>query len=153
MRVIDEKGEQLGVIPLEQALRRAEAAQLDLVEVAPNATPPVCRIMDFGKYQYEKSKKEKEGKKRQHVITVKEIRMRPKTDSHDLETKLKHARKFQKKKNKVKFTVIFRGRELAYKDMGREMLDRVVESLEDIAVPETNIKMEGRRMTLTLTSR
>lgn len=138
---------------LEDALKRAQDSQLDLVEVAPNATPPVCRIMDFGKYQYEKSKKEKEGRKRQHTVTVKEVRMRPKTDTHDMETKLKMARKFLEQKNKVKFTVIFRGREMAYQDMGREMLMRVLEELGDLAAIETPIKMEGRRMTVMVNSK
>ena len=133
------------------ALRKAEESRLDLVEVAPNATPPVCRIMDFGKYQYEKSKKEKEGRKRTHTVTVKEIRMRPKTDSHDLDTKLKNARKFLEHKDKVKFTVIFRGREMAYQEMGREILEKVLEGLEDIATVESPIKMEGRRMTMMVT--
>ena len=125
VRVIGPNSEQLGVISIETALRKAEEFELDLVEVAPNATPPVCRIMDFGKYQYEKSKKEKEGKKKQHVITIKEIRMRPKTDVHDLETKLRQARKFLEQKNKVKFTVIFRGRELAYKEMGKREINLI----------------------------
>ncbi|NIS37976.1 translation initiation factor IF-3 [Candidatus Saccharibacteria bacterium] len=153
VRVIDPDGQQLGILPIEKALNKADEFNLDLVEVAPNAQPPVCRIMDFGKYQYERSKKEKEGKKRQHTITVKEIRMRPKTDQHDLETKLKQARKFLEQKNKVKFSVIFRGRELAYQDMGREMLDKVFEDLEDIAQPESEVKMEGRRMTLMLAAK
>jgi translation initiation factor IF-3 len=143
----------MGILPTREALKKAESMNLDLVEVAPNATPPVCRIMDFGKYQYELSKKQKEGKKKQHTITIKEIRMRPKTDTHDLETKLKQARKFLEQKNKVKFTVIFRGRELAYKEMGREILDRVMENLADIGEPETAVKMEGRRMILMLGSK
>lgn len=126
---------------------------MDLVEVSPTAKPPVCRIMDFGKYQYELSKKEKESKKKQHTITVKEIRMRPKTDDHDLETKLRQARKFFEQKNKVKFSLIFKGRELAYQDSGREMLDRVVESLEDVAKPDAPVKMEGRRMVLIMSSK
>lgn len=126
---------------------------MDLVEVAPDATPPVCRIMDFGKYQYEKSKKEKEGRKKQHRIDVKEIRLRPKTDTHDLETKLKQAVKFLKQHNKVKFTVFFRGRELAYKEMGREMLEKVIDELTEHGTVETPIKMEGRRMTVMLNSK
>ena len=121
--------------------------------MAPNANPPVCRIMDYGKYKYEKSKKEKEGRKKQHTITVKEIRMRPKTEEHDLETKLKQARKFLEQKNKVKFSVIFRGRELIYKDMGEEILQKVIERLSDIAEPEGPAKMEGRRMILVMSAR
>ena len=126
---------------------------MDLVEVGPTATPPVCKIMDFGKYQYEKSKKMKEGKKKQHTVTVKEIRLRPKTDSHDLETKLKQARKFLEQKNKVKFTVMFRGRELAYKEMGKEMLDKVIEHLSDVGVLESPAKLEGRRMSMLMGSK
>ncbi|NOX37202.1 MAG: translation initiation factor IF-3 [Calditrichaeota bacterium] len=153
VRLIDPEGKQLGIVPTSEALKKAEEFGLDLVEVAPNANPPVCRIMDFGKYKYEKSKKEKEGRKRQHVITVKEIRMRPKTEDHDLETKLRQARKFLEQKNKVKFTVIFRGRELIYQDMGRQILEKVVDHLSDIAQPEGNIKMEGRRMILVMGSK
>jgi len=143
----------LGILPIAVAIKKAEEMVLDLVEVGPNSTPPVCKIMDFGKYQYEKSKKLKEGKKKQHTVQIKEIRLRPKTDSHDLETKLKQARKFLEQKNKVKFTVMFRGRELAYKEMGKELLDKVVEELSDVGFPETPIKLEGRRMTLLMGSK
>jgi translation initiation factor IF-3 len=151
--VIAPDGEQLGILPIAVALKKAEELVLDLVEVGPNSTPPVCKIMDFGKYQYEKSKKMKEGKKKQHTVQVKEIRLRPKTDSHDLETKLKQARKFLEQKNKVKFTVMFRGRELAYKEMGKELLDKVVEELSDVGFPESPIKLEGRRMALLMGSK
>jgi translation initiation factor IF-3 len=106
--------------------------------------------MDYGKYRYEIRKKEKDSKKKQHVIVVKEIRLRPRTEDHDLEFKIKHARKFLEQKNKVKFTVMFRGREMAYKEFGEQLLDRVVESLEDIAKVETEKKFEGRRLTLTM---
>jgi translation initiation factor IF-3 len=140
-------------LDIAEALKAAEEFYLDLVEVAPNGNPPVCRIMDYGKYQYELSKKEKESKKKQHTITVKEIRMRPKTDDHDLETKLRQAKKFFEQKNKVKFSLIFKGRELAYQDSGREMLDRVVEALEDVAKPDAPVKMEGRRMVLMMSSK
>lgn len=132
-------------------MRKAEHYGLDLVEVAPNANPPVCRIMDFGKYKYEQSKKDKEGRKKQHTITVKEIRLRPKTDDHDLDTKMRHARKFLEQKNKVKITIIFRGREMVYKEFGRELMERVKENLSDLAKPEGPIKMEGRRMIMVLT--
>jgi len=151
--VIDPNGQQLGVISIGEALKAADKFYLDLVEVAPNAKPPVCRIMDFGKYQYEQSKKEKESKKKQHTITVKEIRMRPKTDDHDLETKLRQARKFFEQKNKVKFSLIFKGREMAYQEAGREMLDRVIESLDDIAKADAPVKMEGRRMVLIMSAK
>lgn len=122
----------------------------DLVEIAPNADPPVCKIMDFGKYNYELSKKEKISKKKQHTVIVKEIRMRPKTDVHDLEFKVKHARAFLEQNNKVKFTVQFRGRELAYKEFGVQLLDRVNEMLEDIAKIEGYRKFEGRNMTMVM---
>lgn len=126
---------------------------MDLVEIAPTAKPPVCKIMDYGKYIYELQKKEKEAKKKQHVIEVKEIRLRPKTDDHDLMTKLRHAREFLEKKNKVKFTVFFRGREMAYQDMGKEILEKVMEELSDIAKPEGQPKMEGRRMFLVMSAK
>lgn len=153
VRVIDPDGNQLGILPIAEALDKADKFYLDLVEVSPNSKPPVCRIMDYGKYQYELSKKEKESKKKQHTITVKEIRMRPKTDDHDLETKLRQARKFFEQKNKVKFSMIFRGRELAYQDIGIDMLDRIVQSLEDVAKPDAPVKMEGRRMVLMMSSK
>ncbi|GAB4362800.1 MAG: translation initiation factor IF-3 [Calditrichia bacterium] len=133
-------------MPLSEALKKAAEYRLDLVEVSPNANPPVCRIMDYGKYRYEQSKKEKESRKKQHTITIKEIRLRPKTDEHDLETKMRHARKFLEQKNKVKVTIIFRGREMAYQDFGENLMERVAEILSDIARPEGPMKMEGRRM-------
>ncbi len=153
MRLIAPDGEQLGIVGAKDALRKAEEFGLDLVEVAPAANPPVCRIMDFGKYKYEQSKRDKESKKKQHTVTVKEIRLRPKTDDHDLETKVKHARKFLEQKNKVKVTVIFRGREMVYQDFGRELLKRVTEMLSDVSVPESDAKMEGRRMIMVLASK
>ena len=153
IRLIGPDGSQLGIVATREALRKAEDFGLDLVEVAPNANPPVCRIMDFGKYKYEQSKREKEGKKKQHTITVKEIRLRPKTDDHDLETKIRHARKFLENKNKVKITIIFRGREMFYKDFGVQLMNRVQEMLSDIAQPEGAPKMEGRRMIMVLTAK
>lgn len=140
----------MGIVELQEALKIAQENGLDLVEIAPQAKPPVCKVMDFGKYLYELQKKEKENKKKQHTVEVKEIRLRPITDSHDLETKLRHARGFLEKRNKVKFTVMFRGREMAYQEMGRNMLGKVMETLEDLAKPEGNIKMEGRRMFLIM---
>ncbi len=117
-----------------------------MVEIAPSAKPPVCKILDYGKYVYEQSKKEKQSKKKQHTVVLKEIRMRPKTDEHDLDFKLKHARSFLEHKYKVKFTVMFRGRELAYKEFGEKLLDRVVDELDDIAKVESEAKFEGRNM-------
>jgi translation initiation factor IF-3 len=153
VRLIAPDGVQIGVVSTDEALKKAEGYGLDLVEVAPNSKPPVCRIMDYGKYKYEQSKKEKISKKKQHTITVKEIRLRPRTDDHDLETKIKHARKFLEQKNKVKVTMLFRGREMAYQDFGRELLDRVQEMLDDVAKVESEPKMEGRRMIMVLAAK
>jgi translation initiation factor IF-3 len=153
VRLITAEGDQAGIVSTREALDMAQRSSLDLVEVAPNASPPVCRIMDFGKYKYEQSKKEKVSKKKQHTITVKEIRLRPRTDDHDLETKMKHARKFLEQKNKVKVTIIFRGREMAYQDFGRELMERVQEILDDVAKPESAPQMEGRRMVMLLTAK
>ena len=148
--MIGADNEQIGIVPLEKGLNLAEEEGFDLVEVAPEAKPPVCKLLDYGKYKYEISKKEKEGKKKQHVIIVKEIRMRPRTEDHDFEYKVRHARTFLEQKNKVKFTVQFRGRELAYKEFGDKLLDKVVETLEDIAKIESEKKFEGRSLTMTM---
>ena len=131
----------------------ADEEGLDLVEISPDAKPPVCKILDYGKYRYEISKKEKDSKKKQHVIVLKEIRLRPRTEDHDLEFKIKHARKFLEQKNKVKFTVMFRGREMAYKEFGEKLLDRVVDKLEDIAKVEMDKKFEGRSLTMTFVNK
>jgi translation initiation factor IF-3 len=153
VRLISPEGEQIGVVTTQEALKKAENYGLDLVEVSPNAKPPVCRIMDYGKYKYEQSKKEKISKKKQHTITVKELRLRPRTDDHDLETKIRHARKFIEQRNKVKFTILFKGREMAYQDMGTDLLNRVQEMLEDVAKLDMEPKMEGRRMIMILSSK
>lgn len=153
MRLISPEGEQLGIVPTQEALQKAENFGLDLVEVSPSAKPPVCRIMDFGKYKYMQSKKEKISKKKQHIIVVKELRLRPRTDQHDLETKIRHARKFLEQKNKVKFTILFKGREMAYQDFGTDLLERVQEMLEDIAKLDAEPKMEGRRMIMVLSAK
>lgn len=131
----------------------ADEEGLDLVEISPDAKPPVCKVLDYGKYRYEISKKEKDSKKKQHVIVLKEIRLRPRTEDHDLEFKIQHARKFLEQKNKVKFTVMFRGREMAYKEFGEKLLDRVVEKLEDIAKVEMDKKFEGRSLTMTFVNK
>jgi translation initiation factor IF-3 len=148
--LISSDGQQVGLVPAEEGIKLAEQEGLDLVEISPDAKPPVCKVMDYGKYMYEIRKKEKDSKKKQHVIVLKEIRLRPRTEDHDLEFKIKHARKFLEQKNKVKFTVMFRGREMAYKEFGEELLDRVVENLEDIAKIESEKKLEGRRLTMTM---
>ncbi len=131
-------------------METAQGRGLDLVEVAPNADPPVCRIMDFGKYKYELSKKEKSNKKKQAVINLKEIRLRPKIETHDFEFKAKHARKFLESGSKVKATVLFRGRELAYKEFGKRVLEDLIEELSDIAKVERAPLMEGRNMIMYL---
>jgi translation initiation factor IF-3 len=137
-------------VPTHDALTRAEAAALDLVEVAPNADPPVCRIMDYGKYKYELSKKEKHSRKKQAVIHVKEIRFRPKIEEHDFDFKIKHARKFLEDGDKVKVTVTFRGREMMHQEFGQEVLKRMIEQLADIAKVERPSHMEGRNLVVYL---
>ena len=146
MRTIDEEGNQLGVIPLQTALEKSRDAGLDLVEVASSADPPVCKIMDYGKYKYEMSKKAHEAKKKQTVVVLKEIKIRPKIDEHDYQFKLKHAMQFIAEGNKVKISVVFRGREMAYMGKGREILSRVAEEVKDMAVVEFLPKVEGRNM-------
>ncbi len=146
VRVIDFDGKSLGILPTSEAREMALKAQYDLVEVAPKAEPPVCRIMDYGKYKYEKAKKEKEAKKKQHVMHLKEIKLHPKTDLHDYNFKIDHARKFLFKGDRVKMSVVFRGREITYKDFGKQLLDRVDDQLSDISTCEFKYKMEGKNM-------
>ena len=148
--LIDEEGTRIGVIPLRDALALAEERGLDLVEVAPNVVPPVCRILDYGKFRYEQTKKEREARKHQKQAELKEVRLKPKTDDHDLEIKAKQARKFLLSGDKVKFTVRFRGREMAHPDIGREMLEQIAEDLRDVATIEQRPLMEGRALSLLL---
>ena len=143
-------GTQLGIVPTEEALSKAYALNLDLVEVAPEARPPVCRIMDYGKFRYEQSKKAREAKKKQTVIELKEIKLRPKTEEHDFQFKTKHAERFLKEGNKAKVTMMFRGREMVRMDRGKALLTRFVETLKEVAVVEQPPKVEGRNMTLIL---
>lgn len=150
MRLIDEKGEQLGIKSIGEALDVAESRGLDLVEVAAQARPPVCRIMDYGKFKYEQSKKAQESRKKQTVIQVKEVKMRPRTDVHDLNVKKKKIRKFLDQGNKVKVTVTFRGREIVHPQLGRDLLMKVAEEMMDIAVIEHQPNMEGRILHLIL---
>jgi len=150
LRVIGAEGEQLGILEKHNAIAAAEDLGLDLVEVAPTADPPVCRIMDYGKFKYEQSKKAQVAKKKQRIIQVKEIKVRPKTDSHDLETKARHARKFLEEGNKIKVTVRFRGREIVHTDRGHLVLKKLMELLTDVAVVEAPAKMEGRNMIMVL---
>ncbi|MBN1307479.1 MAG: translation initiation factor IF-3 [Chitinispirillaceae bacterium] len=146
VRVISNSGETLGIMPIAEALLHAETAGLDLVEVAPMADPPVCRIMNYGKFKYEKSKKAKEAKKKQHVMHLKEIKLHPKTDEHDFKFKMEHARKFLIKGDRVKATVVFRGREITHIDFGKEVLDRFDGFISDLAQVEQAPKMEGRNL-------
>lgn len=150
VRVISSDGEQLGVLETREAIRRAEEAGLDLVEVAPTAKPPVCRIMDFGKYKYELAKKAHDSRKNQTVILVKEIKLRPRTDEHDVAFKLNNIKRFLAEGNKVKVSVMFRGREMAHTDQGRAVLNKIVAELQNEAVIEQPPRMEGRNMMLFL---
>jgi len=146
VRVVGANSEQLGILPLAEALALAEGQHLDLVEVSPTAVPPVCRIMDYGKFKYQQSKKLQEAKKKQIQIQLKEIKLRPKTDEHDLQFKIKHARRFIEEGNKAKVTVVFRGREITHMELGQHALDRFVTELQDISNVEVRPKMEGRSM-------
>ncbi len=148
IRVIDAEGNQLGVMATQQALQMAREQGLDLVEVSPTSRPPVCRIMDFGKYKYELSKKTKQSKKKQHTLQVKEVKFRPKTEEHDYQFKKRHAEEFLEKHYKVKVTLMFRGRELDHKELGYRMLDRLTKDLAHVAVVERNPEFEGRLMVM-----
>lgn len=146
MRVIGANGEPLGVIPVSEALALAEQQQLDLVEVSPTAVPPVCRIMDYGKFKYQQSKKLQEAKKKQVHVQLKEVKLRPKTDEHDLQFKIKHVRRFLEEGNKAKVTLVFRGREITHMDIGRALIDRFAAEIQDIAVIENQPRVEGRNL-------
>ena len=150
MRVIDPDGNQVGIIPTYKALATAGDFGLDLVEISPNANPPVCKIMDYGRYKYEQTKKKQEAKKKQSTFQVKEIKIRPKTGEHDLEIKIGHIKKFIGRKDKVKVTVMFRGREIALSELGKDLLKKIAEEVDDIAVVEQYPKFEGRTMMMIL---
>lgn len=150
MRVIDPEGEQIGVIPTRQALETAAEFGLDLVEVSPNANPPVCKIMDYGRYCYEQTKKKQEAKKKQSIFQVKEIKVRPKTGEHDLQTKIGHIKKFIDRRDKVKVTVVFRGREITLSKLGRDVLEKIAAETEEYALVEQAPKFEGRTMAMIL---
>ena len=143
-------GEQLGIMATRDALQLAEEQHLDLVEVAPKAKPPVCRIMDFGKYRYEQQKRDKEAKKKQKVITIKEVKLRPNLEQHDFDVKLKNALRFIEEGNKVKVTIMFRGREMSHQELGRDVLRRVAEELKDLVAIERDAKLEGKNMIMIL---
>jgi translation initiation factor IF-3 len=153
VRVISANGDQLGVMAISEALRMAREQELDLVEVAAAARPPVCRVMDFGKYKYEQAKRESKAKKKQHVTVVKEVKLRPRVEKHDFEFKLRHAREFLLERDKVKITVQFRGRELSHPELGYELMERVITTLADIAQVEQRMAMEGRFLTMMLSAK
>jgi len=150
VRVIDPDGNQVGIIPTYKALATAGDFGLDLVEISPNANPPVCKIMDYGRYKYEQTKKKQDAKKKQSTFQVKEIKIRPKTGEHDLNIKIGHIKKFIGKKDKVKVTVMFRGLEIALSELGRDLLKKIAEETDDIAVVEQYPKFEGRTMMMIL---
>jgi translation initiation factor IF-3 len=150
VRLIDEKGEQVGVVPTSQALQMARERGLDLMEVAATANPPVCKICDYGKFKYEKKKKETIARKNQVIQKVKEIQLRPNTDQHDLDYKIKNSREFLEEGDKVKFTLLFRGREIAHTEPGYAMCREVVEKLKDVGIVEYNPKLEGKKMIMIL---
>ena len=151
VRLIGEDGEQLGIVSVKEAMRLAEEAGLDLVKIAPTAKPPVCKIVDYGKFKYEQLRKEKEAKKKQKVVEIKEIRLSPNIDTNDLNTKMNAARKFITKGDRVKVTLRFRGREMAHMNSSKHILDDFAESMTDVAVVEKAPKVEGRSMTMFLT--
>ncbi|UCD18688.1 MAG: translation initiation factor IF-3 [Candidatus Zixiibacteriota bacterium] len=151
VRLIGLNGEQIGIIPIKEAQQRARDASLDLVEVSANSRPPVCRIMDYGKYKYEQSKKARQAKKKQHTVELKSMRYRPKIDEHDFQFKTRHVREFLMQGSKVKVFVMFSGREMAHTEYGHKLLKRLVEELEDISTVGQEPKMEGRRLNMILT--
>ena len=150
IRLIGAEGENIGVVSPEKALALAEEAGLDLVEISPNATPPVCKIMDFGKFKYETQKKEAEARKKQKIIEVKEVKFRPNTDTHDYDVKMRNVLKFLENGDKVKVTLRFRGREMAHQELGRDLLERVAADVDQIGKVENMPKMEGRQMVMMI---
>ena len=150
VRVIDAEAKQLGILPVKEAIRLAEEQGLDLVEVAPGATPPVCRIMNYGKYKYQQNKRSQEAKKHQTVIQVKEVKFRPRTEEHDFQFKLRNVKRFLDEGDKVKISLMFRGREIAHPEFGRDMLNRIIEELKDHTAVEQAPRLEGRNMVMIL---
>ncbi|HEX9727235.1 MAG TPA: translation initiation factor IF-3 [Gemmatimonadales bacterium] len=150
VRLVDADGSQIGVVPIEEAMKLAGERELDLVEVAPGARPPVVKIMDFGKFKFEQAKAARAAKRKQHIIHVKEVKYRPGIDEHDFDFKTRHARRFLEEGNKVKLTMMFRGRQVTHPELGRDVLHRVFEVVSDIAKVESDPKLEGRNMTMIL---
>jgi len=150
VRVVTEAGEQLGVMAPRDAMREAQERGLDLVEVAPTARPPVCRIMDFGKYKYEQSKRDREARKKQKVVTIKEVKMRPNIEDHDFDVRRRQTEQFLKEGDKIKATIMFRGREVVHADLGKAVLDRLLEAVKDLCIVERPAKLEGKNMIMIL---
>ena len=148
--MVSDTGEQLGILPIQQALELARSKEMDLVEVAAEAAPPVCRIMDFGKYKYTQARRQKEARKKQTTILVKEVKLGPKTDVHDFDFKAKHVRRFIEEGNKAKVTVRFKGREMAHTELGWKMLHKMTELMADVAAVENHPRMEGRMLSMIL---
>lgn len=148
--MVDGDGTQLGIMPAREALRLAEERQLDLVEISPTAKPPVCKIMDFGKYKYEQSKRDKEARKKQKIVSVKEVKLRPNIEDHDFEVKAKNAIRFLKDGDKVKATIVFRGREIVHTNLGQVLLKRLAEQVKDYSTVERQPKLEGKSMIMIL---
>ena len=153
VRVVSESGEQLGIMSARDAMKLAQEAELDLVKIAPTAKPPVCKIIDYGKFRYEQARKEKEAKKKQRTVEVKEVRLSPNIDTNDLNTKMNNARKFISKGNKVKVTLRFRGREMAHMQQSKHILDDFAEKMKDVAVIEKPAQLEGRSLSMVLTEK
>ena len=153
VRVIGPEGGQLGIMPLSQALELAASYELDLVEVAPNATPPVCRIMDYGKFKYEQSKRLHESKRKQATLQVKEVKFRPRIDEHDYQFKVRHIKRFLTSGHKAKISLLFRGREITHVEQGKAMIDRIINDLKEMATLEVPPRLEGRNMTMILAPR
>ena len=150
MRAVGPEGEQLGILPIEQALARAQELGMDLVEVSPMAKPPVCKIMDYGKFKYTEKKKQNEAKKKQVVVQLKEVKLRPRTEEHDYNVKIGKIREFLQEANKARVTVMFRGREITHRELGQKVLQRVIEDMKEVAVIESAPRMEGRQMFMIL---
>lgn len=150
IRLISPDGEQFGIVTIEEALKKAEDYDLDLVEVAPNADPPVCRIMDYSKYKYQQEQKEKDARKKQSQIVIKEIKLRPKIDVHDLDVKKKHIKRFLKDGARVKITVMFKGREMVHTELGKQLLDNIIDEFNGQCVPESEPKLDGKNLTMIL---
>ncbi len=150
VQVIGSDGENFGILPLKKAIELAKKEELDLIEISPNASPPVCKIMDMGKYKYDLQKKANQAKKKQKTVSLKEIKLRPGTETHDYNFKIKNAKKFITKGNKVKFTVKFKGREMQHTDLGKDLMDKIIEETKDVAKVESKPKFEGRQMVMII---